>query len=268
MKNPMRLFAAMLIASAIISTSSDASSQELGDFRQWIVTRMASWAPPGRSFIAGAKETKEDGLKRYGDIADAVITVAFDQSERPLFHGRYGRVRTAAALVSIALYESAFRKDVDLDIGPHARGDGGRSWCMAQIQLGRISKGRTPYRVLLTKGGYKILKDSSEGLGGEDLVSDRRNCFRVALRMAVASFQICRHLPPLERLSVYTSGNCDQGRDTSRIRIGKAVEWMKYYPPPMDDAAILRLLNPPPGPVPSRIRPPVGLPEKDPLVLL
>jgi hypothetical protein len=79
-------------------------------------------------------ETFEDGRARYELIANSVLaTVA---REKPVFSGKRGRIRTAALLLSISMFESSYRKDVDMNLGKQGRGDNGRSWCLMQVQLG------------------------------------------------------------------------------------------------------------------------------------
>jgi len=261
-KNRARLFAGFLALVAMLFSRPASASPDISDLRQWMVDRMASWSPPGRSFIAGAKETHDEGIVRYGEIAESIIAVAYDPQEKPLFPGKFGRARTAALLASIALFESGYRKDVDLNLGPQARGDGGRSWCMVQVQLGKPNPatGKTDLRIALTKEGYEFTKDTSRGWSGEDLISDRRNCFRAGLRMASSSFTVCRNLPVLERLSAYTAGNCLEGRNSSKVRVEKAVTWLTDHPVPFSDAVVMQLLAPAPPilPNPSAFLPVVG----------
>lgn len=219
---------------------------------QWLLDRMMSWMPPGRSFIKEAKETKQEGTVRYADIADDMISVAYDPSEKPLFAGKYGRAMTLALVASLSWFESGYRKDVDFGLGKLGRGDSGRSWCLMQIMLGRPdpATGETKKRVLLTASSFSLVSPGEAGwdqaYGGEHLVQDRQRCLRTGLHMARRSFNACRSLPVEDRLSVYASGDCRRGRKKSRQRVKKAQRWLASSRPPLTDAEVKKLLHPPP----------------------
>lgn len=268
---PQRAAADSMTESVVSSNSVDLTPT-LADVREWTVERMLFWSRPGRSLHPPAQETFEDGMIRYGAIADAARDVSYDPSEKPIFGGRYGRARTMALLLAVSLFESGYRKDVDLNVGKLARGDGGRSWCLMQIQLGkpilidedgkRMFDARapgvresTPTRVVFTEnGGVRFTHEQTVGIGGPDLIADRRTCFRVGLRAMRRSFRACRKLPRAERLSAYASGNCDNGREASRKRVGTAVRWINTTRPPLLDSevqALLKKMNPKTDPSPE-----------------
>jgi len=141
-------------------------------------------------------------------IASAVgdiVAVAFDSSEQPVFAGASGRVRTAALLASIASFESG-GFDPKVDSGER-KGDGGKSYCMMQINLGTR-------RIVLAPKGYRY--SYSEGLTGADLLADRRACVRAALHVAQASYASCGNL------SGYTSGKCSPAEPAAVAREGLA----------------------------------------------
>ncbi len=234
----MKKFAALITASVIlaISQASHAFPKTLED---WAVDRMSLWQPPGRSSYPNARETPEDGLARYHEIARDVISVAYDPSETPIFPGPYGRAKTTAMMLSMSDYESGYRKDVDTGEGEDARGDGGKSWCMMQIQLGLAVHGRTAIRIKTDGPYFAWTTKKSEGWGGEDLVRDRQACFRAALHIIRESFVVCRGLPLNEKLSMYASGNCTDGREASRIRMDQAIRWLAQVAPPMNDEETL-----------------------------
>jgi hypothetical protein len=158
----------------------------------------------------------------------------------------------------MAFNESAFRRDVDLNIGPKARGDSGQSWCMMQIKLGRPAREteRTDLRIVFDGTAYRLVKDKHglTGWGGEDLVQDRQKCFRAGLRIARMSFNICRKLPVEDRLANYASGDgtCTLGRDSSEVRVKGAQSWLARRRPPLADEEVMTLL---------RAGPPALLPE-------
>lgn len=213
----------------------------------WCVKRMAMWAPPGKSFYENAKEDPDDALVRYGEVARDAIEVVYDPTETPLFSGRIGRARTLAVILAVSDSESGgFRLDVDYGIGPQSKGDGGKSWCLAQINLGLAGvDGKTPLRVELTSKYWEYAKDRTSGYGGEDLVQNRKACFRVSLHMIRQSFATCSSLPVLDRLGIYASGkSCEAGQTASRSRIGKAIGWLAVSAPPVRDKIIIDSLYP------------------------
>jgi hypothetical protein len=218
---------------------------------EWAFSQMTAWSPPGHSFYPDAKESEEDAKTRYRSIVRDAMAVAYDPSEPPLFSNRrfvngkwevsddpIGRAKTLAVLLAVADSESGgYRKDVDQNIGRLARGDGGRSWCVMQIQLSRPNAdGKTDQRIALKGDTYEFVRAKDKGYGGEDLIANRRACFRVALHMARESFRACGHLPVEERLSIYAGGDCTVGRAASRVRVGKAIRWLAQKAPPHADA--------------------------------
>lgn len=244
--------------SEVVVKKPAAPSQSVTSLHQWVVDRMLSWSPPGRSFIPDAKETPEDGKKRYSKIADSLINVVYDPNERPIFTGKYGRAKTLALIASMSWFESGYRRDVDMGLGRLGRGDGGRSWCMMQILLGKPAPGTThsPKRVYLASGGFKLISSPKDPLwaksyGGESLVKDRSACFRVGLHLARNSFRACGSLPIEDRLGVYGAGKCIPNWKPSRYRVRKAQNWLSAYKPPMKDADVLKLLHPAPIPTMS-----------------
>jgi hypothetical protein len=174
----------------------------------WAVAFMLAVAPPG----PWRGEPREETVARYQAIAVDAVAVAYDPDTPPLFTGPGGRARTVALLLSVAFHESSFRKDVDLGVGPHARGDSGLSWCLMQIQ---VADGRT-----------------IEGFAGPDLVRDRKLCFTTGLAALRRSLLACRANPMAERLSAYTSGSCSRGAEQSRRRIESAMTWLSRHPAP------------------------------------
>jgi len=226
------------------------SSLTITSLHQWLTDKMLSWMPPGRSYVNEAKETPEEGKIRYEKIGSAMISVAYDLSERPLFVGKYGRAKTLALLASIAWFESGYRKDVDLGLGKLSRGDSGKSWCMMQIMLGKPDPitGHTKRRVLLTNNSFKLVSSKNpnwdKAYGGTDLVNDRAKCFKAGLHLIRNSFHACWRSPLEDRLSVYTSGNCSSGTNASRLRVRKAQNWLYSQKPPLTDIGAMQLLHP------------------------
>lgn len=179
----------------------------------WAVAAMLVWVPVGRSKIS--PETPDAARARYAEIATAAAAVAYNPEEPSLFAGPRGRAATMGLLLSVALMESGFRKDVDLGIGPLSRGEGKDS-CLVQI---RVAGGKT-----------------AEGWTHEDLVGDRVKCFTAGLHKMRRSFMSCRKLPQLDWLSAYTRGACTKDEPFSRARMLVASRLQK---PPIRDADIL-----------------------------
>ena len=204
---------------------------------------MTSVAPMGRKqYIPEAVESVEEAEARYNSIAYDAMSVAYDPQEKPLFSGSRGRARTVMVLLATGLYESAYRRDVDLRIGGFAQGDGGKSWCMNQINLGKAdADGGTPNRIIVTiGGGYKFTTKSYEGWSGVDLVQDRQKCFHAALAIIRSSFAATSGLPLEDRLKVYASGRLDRGEEASHRRMGLAMRWMATKSPQFRDSEVIQ----------------------------
>jgi hypothetical protein len=216
----------------------------------WIVSFMIVLAPPGRpSYIPEATETKDDANARYASIAQDITTVVWSAEEKPLFRGTNGRARTTALILSIMLNESGFRKDVDLGVGKHARGDGGRSWCLMQMNLGT---GKTrPWN----QKKYRFAKppcqegrpadprycdpaeEIIEGVTGREMVEARKLCIREGLHALHGA--LCTALPTREWLRAYASGSCDKGSEESRRRMDLAISWYSNHRPGFTDADVM-----------------------------
>lgn len=243
MKNLIKLTFTLAVC-AIASLAHAGPNQDLAD---WCVNRMRTWAPPGKSFYPDAKETEDEGVARYRAIVADAMAVVYDPTEAPIFSGADGRAKTLAVVLSIADSESGFRKDVDLGLGKYGQGDGGRSWCMMQIQLSTanpVTK-KTFQRIALKGDSFEYTTDPNKGFGGEDLVSNRQSCFRVGLHMVRNSFKACAANSVENRLAVYATGRCDSGWPQSAVRVGKAIRWFKAAPPPADDATVMAALAAP-----------------------
>ncbi|MCC6596952.1 MAG: hypothetical protein IT477_10630 [Rhodanobacteraceae bacterium] len=169
---------------------------------------MVKWVPPERwqnHPLPAARETPDAARARYRTIAQAMVDTVLDPTEEPLYGGAWGRVRTLSVLLSIALHESSFRRDVFLGT---FRGDGGRSWCLLQLNLGT---GRVPDPDPVV-GSWK----------GSDLAADPKKCIRAGLRVARRSFRACSALHEDNRLNAYASGRCTMGHVSSQRRMSTA----------------------------------------------
>ncbi len=260
-----KIYSLLLVVSLALffatSARADSELKPVDEIASWAFDQMVLWAPPTRFTNAAygavypdAAEEEDDARDRYREIARDAIAVAYDPAEPPLFSARklvdgklvvtedpIGRAKTLAVMLAIADSESGgFRRDVDKNIGAKARGDGGKSWCMMQIQLSKPdADGKTQTRIALKGDQYSYSYSKDKDFGGEDLIADRKNCFRVALHMARESFRACAALPVEERLSVYAGGNCEEGRAPSRVRVSKAIRWLAKVAPPRTDAEVL-----------------------------
>lgn len=216
----------------------------------WILSFMTVLAPPGRpTYIPEATETKEDATVRYDSIAQDIAAVVWSPAEKPLFRGTNGRARTTALILSIILNESGFRKDVDTGVGKHARGDGGRSWCLMQMNLGT---GKTrPWNQKMYRFAKPPCKEGQpvdrrycdpaeeivEGVTGQQMVNDRKLCIREGLHALHGA--LCTALPVREWLRAYASGSCDKGSEQSRVRMDLAITWYANHKPTFMDEDVM-----------------------------
>jgi len=199
----------------------------------WLVSAMLAWSPVDRvHYINEAKETAADATSRYNDIAKALVEVTYDPKRDPIFHSRKGKARakTAMLLLSIAYYESGFRRDVDLGLGKMARGDFGNSHCMMQLNLGKDRQSTTILEKLI-----------GQRWSANDVVQDRTKCFTAGYELVAKSFNVCKHLPFKERLAVYASGNCDEGRGESIVRVGRALRRYDAHVATVMDADVIQV---------------------------
>ncbi len=172
----------------------------------YLVSAMMAWVP----LRAQAPfESLEDAQARYESIARDVASVAFDENETPIFDGLDGRSRTALLMLSIASFESSYKKTVDDGIG---RGDHGQSVCLMQVHLWKPA--------------------TREGWNARQLIEDRTRCFRSALHILHASFTMCQRLPVADRVSAYATGHCLPSAWISRSRVGRARSWWETHAPP------------------------------------
>jgi len=167
-------------------------------FKVWMVAILCLLAPPGRARSWDhSEETVAEGYARYWDLASDYEEVLSALPPSELAFG--SKKRTAAYLLAIGWYESGFSRNADLGIGARSRGDGGRSVCHLQVNLGR---GHTP-----------------EGWSAADVLADRTKCIRRGLAILKASLGACASSPVGDRLAVYASGACGRGLDASRVRV-------------------------------------------------
>ncbi len=205
----------------------------------WLVATMAAFAPTERASVErgmpGWTETKAQREERYVAIAKAIVEVASDPDEKPVFGGATGRARTAALLAAIAWHESGFARDVD--IGPCYRGrandgarcDHGRAACIMQIH---------------TREGQTL-----EGYSKEELFADRVKCVRAGLHLVQKSFAACKGNPPKHRLAAFASGRCSAGQSGSEMLLALGERFATRIKGPRIAA---RPPSDPPAPIPIR----------------
>jgi hypothetical protein len=203
----------------------------------WAFDRISMWSPPGKSAYKEDYESAESGSIRYRSVIEDAISVVYDPNESPVFQGPIGRAKTLALVLAIADSESGFRRTVD---SGEVRGDKGNSWCLMQIWVGQDkSKTRSEFNIDIESKFWKRAPKGF-GYGGEDMVADRKVCFRVALHMIRRSFASCYNNPVSERLAIYASGQgCDVGKDASKNRVGKAINWLARKAPPVTDQQVM-----------------------------
>lgn len=187
----------------------------------WIVKRVPL---DSKIYYEDAIETPEERSERFMSTARDVVAVAFDARSRALFQGPEGRLQTVSLILAIMLHESSFLKHIDYGIGPHARGDSGKSSCMLQVQV-RPSGRTLDWNVVKDRAALPTDDPTEVELGytAEELVASRPSCIRAGARIIRASLGSCSKSKLEDRLALYTSGSCDRGLDSSRNRMRTAI---------------------------------------------
>lgn len=214
----------------------------------WLMAFMLSKAPVDRPhYIPEAKESAAEARTRYEQIATDIAEVL--KTERPLFKGKDGKIRTSSVILSVMFHESGFRRDVDLGLGKLAKGDNGNSVCMMQLNIG---KGKTmKWNTVQDRAALPSDPPSEvqEGWTAKEILADRKKCIRAGLRVLRLSFGSCSSMPQKDWLRVYASGSCQGGAKESASRMGLAMRWYSAHPPGFDDSV---LLPPAPATPPSQ----------------
>lgn len=214
---------------------------------------MLAKAPLDRpTYIKEAKETQEEKRDRYEQIATDIAEVL--KTERPLFKGPDGKIKTSSVILSVMFHESGFRRDVDLGIGKMAKGDHGNSVCMMQLNIGQGKT--TKWNVVQDRPAYPNdpPAEVEDGWTAKDVLADRKKCIRAGLRLLRLSFGACSALPQKDWLRVYASGSCKEGGKESATRMGLAMKWYSAHPPGFNDSVLLTPAPLPP-PLPSAAQP-------------
>jgi hypothetical protein len=103
---------------------------DLTPLAKYLLSAMSAWIPPSAQ---SALEPVDEARVRYESIASDLASVVNEEDVAPLFEGPSGRAQTALVALSVASFESYFRRDVDAG---ERTGDQGHSWCLLQIKIG------------------------------------------------------------------------------------------------------------------------------------
>jgi hypothetical protein len=157
---------------------------------EWILALMlkAEPSPPWRA--------------TYERTASAIAKAAHAS---PLFEGEHGAEKTAALIVGVAWFESAFK--------PDAAGD-------CTDAKGAVLDCRKPGAIPHSFCALQVSETNFKGLGTtrEEVQTDIDACIRHGLRLMHQSFAVCRSAPLEERLTWYASGGptCSEREDARR----------------------------------------------------
>lgn len=207
-------------------------------FIAWIVAFIMTQSPPGRpTYVKEANETKEEAIARYESIATDVASVVSE--EKPLFKGPTGRIKTALVILSIMNFESSFRRDVDLGLGKLAKGDGGKSVCLMQLNIGDKRTFAWNTEKLRMAAPNDPPNEVVEGWDQKELLADRKKCIRAGYRIIKMSFDATSKLPVTEWLRVYASGNVENGSQASKTRMNLALHYFQDHRPDFLDSAFM-----------------------------
>ncbi len=224
----------------------------------YILSAMMSWVPLGNQYERApdgkwlhnekgyyVQEDQTAALARYKVSAEAMVRVALDPSNIPLFKVRgtpdtiEGRVKTALQLASIASFEGGFHKWVeDGDCNtpefhknhPHEC-DGGAAFTNWQIHLYRylIKDGELVQSQYLEQSGkqedrdyVKVHKDGI--ITGPQLIADPH------LAAQVAYYLVRYSTRNFSSLCSYTGEDCLGTHPLATLRSGRAVDYYRKHP--------------------------------------
>lgn len=101
----------------------------LSQITAWLLLAIEAWAAVPRQ--PNADEIHER-------VAEAIVAVAYDQAEPPVYQGDYGRARTALLLASIAGLETRYLERVITGHCVPGECDNGHAFGMLQQHVGRF----------------------------------------------------------------------------------------------------------------------------------
>jgi len=170
---------------------------------------------PTRNAVAWRRnETTTEITERYEKLSKNIATAVLSRDR--LFPNDADGTKTAALVLSIAQYESGFDKLVG---NGKKRGDGGRSWCYMQMNLGGGAIGFGPPEMKLWRG--------------VDLVQDPVKCFVAGIETLRISMERCKYYKGAAKLSAYTSGRCQATERGAIHRWEYAWRLVAKYPRPL-----------------------------------
>ncbi len=156
----------------------------------WILSVLLSIAPEDAT--RRKAESSEELKARYTSIAADMAAVV--QESKPLYGEDPNGMKTAAMLLAIAQFESGgFSKRVDTGA---KKGDNGKSVCLMQVNMfgGHLTFGSEEMRAWT----------------GDDLIADRKKCFKAGLEALRISTGYCgktaKKQDPSSRLNLYVKG--------------------------------------------------------------
>jgi len=141
---------------------------------------MVSWVP----IASHVMEKKDITIERYHSIADTIAKASME--EPPLFKGKDAEVRTALVLASIASSESFFIANID---NCKISGDKGKAWGLWQTHAPKAK-----------------------------VCESREAAIKIAIDMVRTSFTQCASYNLLDRLSIYTDGECHRDWKRSNLK--------------------------------------------------
>lgn len=181
----------------------------------WVLGVLLVIAPPER--IATRTESIDDVKARYTKTANELAQVIEERGS--LFKGANAKYTTAATMLGIIKFESELAGDVAIG---KRRGDHGKSWCYAQINI---------------DGTHVIWGDEKmRSWTGEDLVTDWKKCFSVQHEILKYSLKACWNYKDGDILSGYTAGVCAENEKKARHRWNYAHWILRKFPVPTETA--------------------------------
>lgn len=178
----------------------------------WIFSVLLSIVPANS--YSTLNESEDKMKERYASIANDMYEAIHES--KPLFNGEDAELKSAALITSIAYFESGFNKNVD---SGKIKGDNGNSWCLMQINIG---KNKVP-----------VGNEEMQQWTGQDLIKDRKKCFKVSIEFLRNSFKACSGYSKSDVLSGYTSGRCIKNESKAAIRWNFAGKLLKNNPFPI-----------------------------------
>lgn len=164
-----------------------------------ILAMMNFMSPPAQLVLYQRDETLLEANTRY-ELEAKNLATAIEKTGR-LFKSDEDGKKTAALVLAIAKFESGLTKRVG---NGTKRGDGGRSWCYMQLNIG---SGKVYW-------GTPEMRTWS----GVDVVKDTTKCWMAGIEAIRLSMESCKYFRGSDSLSAYTSGSCTRGEKKAHYR--------------------------------------------------